>query len=133
MEVFELFEGVRNDPYGTLQRGEKLLARKGVDRWSILEAMSRATAAILADLGEHGDANLDEYGGNDARHFRAKAKELKAAIRALPAAEKKASRRQEYVKRFESMDEVAVVASIERDLLKKVKAGKKPLATFEMD
>lgn len=77
-----LFARYYDDPWGVIQAGETLLAKKKEkDALGVLHVMEDAVRVILSDIAEHGDANLGDYGDHDAAHFEALAKSLAARIK----------------------------------------------------
>tara|TARA_Y100000310_G_C20670673_1_gene810098 strand:+ start:2302 stop:2700 length:399 start_codon:yes stop_codon:yes gene_type:complete len=67
----DLYSGVHDLPYQTIIKGQKLLKEdKEIDRFAVLQAIQRSAEVIVQDIGEHGDANIIEYGNHDLKYFK---------------------------------------------------------------
>jgi hypothetical protein len=131
-ELFELFLQSQTEPWPTFERVAPLLAARDADRASLLTVQRMALEAILEDLGEHGSANRDDYGGHPDAHFRAELARVKKTLAAIPDAERATSRCAELLRRFEQRTSDDVIAAIERSMLRKLQepGGAETLRAF---
>jgi len=93
----KLFALISDAPYRCLVSGEKLLPTT-TDKIAVLQAMQEAVRTILSDLDEHGDANIDEYGGKGKAFYLQKKKFLSEQLDNVKKAGASSSAFNDYMK-----------------------------------
>lgn len=91
VHLYKLYERMHDYPYESLLEGQKFLddnkeTVSPTDELAYLHVMNECIRVILEDLGEHGDANIEEYGNNNESYFYDRSETIKLRIAELEKA-----------------------------------------------